>query len=422
MTSTTGTGKGGAITVGDVRQALAQGRERRVLLRDGSEGGLYLRAGARGAVWWVEFKPPGRRTDGSRHPTRHLKLGSVQVLGPDAARQKAAKAKHAVMEGHDPIEARRAAQARAAAPSWADVRADYERHLERKLTNPRSRQNERAYLAHLFAPGRLDASVPLRLIDLPAVHRLMDALPAVGTVARQVVGALGRLLDWCIGRGITDTANPVRLLPRGARPTKALPRTRALSVDEIGLLWRGADALDPVERRLLRLLVAIPLRRSEVAALRWEWIDAQAGMVMLPGKVMKNGQAHTIPLGDAARRVLNDIADGEWPGAGRVFVTNNARTLEWSRFKARIDKAAPLKAPWTFHDLRRSFVSALAERGHDEAVLDAMLAHRASATRSGVLGVYQTARRLPEQRAAMAEWDALLQGAACESNVVRMRA
>jgi integrase len=199
---------------------------------------------------------------------------------------------------------------------------------------------------------------------------------------------------------------------------------RALTPSEIGTLWKAAGSLVPLERDLLRLLLAVPLRKGEVSALDWAWIDRTSGMITLPGKLMKNGEAHAIPLGEMARRVLSDVTGGDWPARGRVFVSSNARTLEWSRFKSRIDKAAPAVTGWVFHDTRRTFVSVLAERGHDEAVIDAMLAHRASATRSGVLGVYQTSRRLPEQRAAMADWDRVIAGAIGEGtdNVVPMRA
>jgi hypothetical protein len=63
----------------------------------------------------------------------------------------------------------------------------------------------------------------------------------------------------------------------------------------------------------------------------------------------------------------------------------------------------------------------LAEQGYAEPVLDMMLAHRASSTRSGVLGTYQVARRLPEQRAAMAAWDGLL-ATAIDGRVAQLRA
>jgi hypothetical protein len=66
---------------------------------------------------------------------------------------------------------------------------------------------------------------------------------------------------------------------------------------------------------------------------------------------------------------------------------------------------------WRFHDMRRSFASALGEAGIPEAVADAVPNHRQSATRGGVLGVYQRAERWPEQMAAMQRWGELLAAA-----------
>jgi integrase len=419
-----GTGQDGRITLADVRealrevrQALAAGKRLRLLIRDGVVHGLYLRAGVRGAQWWIEFKPPGHNRNGRRHSTRHFKLGNVQALSPDDARRLAAQDKQRVLDGQDLKAARQAAQARAVAPGWALVRNDYLAHLQRRLPNPRSRQNEVTYIEAVFE--LLDPRRPLRELGLADIHRLIDALPREGVLARQRLGALGRLLDWARAREITDVANPVRLLPRGARPRKPAARQRALSIGELAALWHGAETLVTLERNLLRLLIALPLRKGEASMLEWRWIDRVVGTVTLPDKIMKNGAAHSIPLGMLARQVLDQIADGTWPTTGRVFRSNNARVAEWGRFKKRIDAAVSLPA-WTFHDFRRSFVSILAEHGHAEAVLDAMLAHRASGTRSGVLGVYQTSRRLPEQHKAMAAWDALL-SAAIGGQVVQLR-
>ena len=68
-----------------------------------------------------------------------------------------------------------------------------------------------------------------------------------------------------------------------------------------------------------------------------------------------------------------------------------------------LDAAAKLTG-WTWHDFRRSFATALGEAGISEAVADAVLNHRQSATRGGVLGVYQRASRWPEQVKAMQLW------------------
>jgi integrase len=66
---------------------------------------------------------------------------------------------------------------------------------------------------------------------------------------------------------------------------------------------------------------------------------------------------------------------------------------------------------WTWHDFRRSFATALGEAGIPEAAADAVLNHRQSATRGGVLGVYQRASRWPEQVMAMQLWGRILAAA-----------
>jgi integrase len=66
---------------------------------------------------------------------------------------------------------------------------------------------------------------------------------------------------------------------------------------------------------------------------------------------------------------------------------------------------------WRFHDFRRSFATTLGESGVSETVADAILNHRQSATRSGVLGTYQRAQRWPEQVEAMKVWNNALERA-----------
>jgi hypothetical protein len=83
-------------------------------------------------------------------------------------------------------------------------------------------------------------------------------------------------------------------------------------------------------------------------------------------------------------------------------------------------------AGWAWHDMRRSFATALGEAGVSEVVADAVLNHRQSATRGGVLGVYQRASRWPEQVTAIGLWGRLLadaiEGRIADANVVPMTA
>jgi integrase len=412
-----GSGQRGQVTVADVRKVLVEAyrTKTRVLVRDGTVGGLFLLGGSRGAKWWLEFKLRARKADGGRPGSKYLCLGSVDVISPDDARREAALAKHRIMLGEDPSEERRLAQARATAPGWTDVRDEYLRGLQRRL-RASSFDREVASLKRAFAA--LDPQQPLNSIGTREIALLVDQLPAGGAVAHHCVGAVGRLLDWAKSRSIIDpaTINPVRLLSRGARPKRPPPRQRVLNTQELAELWRAAGELAPNERCLLRFLIATPLRRGEAGALEWSQVNRDAGVLILPGKVMKNGEPHTLPLGAMAQAVLDDLVSTniveellrgpvDWPAQGRVFRPG----IAWSWFKKRIDAVAKVAvADWTFHDFRRSFVSLLAERRHAEPVLDAMLAHRMSATRRGVLAVYQQSQRLPEQRKAMEAWDRIL--------------
>jgi integrase len=103
---------------------------------------------------------------------------------------------------------------------------------------------------------------------------------------------------------------------------------------------------------------------------------------------------------------------GATGGKGLVFPAPiSGRAIgTFSQLKRKLDVAAEMTG-WTWHDFRRSFATALGEAGVSEAVADAILNHRQSATRGGVLGVYQRATRWPEQLKAMQLWGQLLAGA-----------
>ena len=104
------------------------------------------------------------------------------------------------------------------------------------------------------------------------------------------------------------------------------------------------------------------------------------------------------------------IAAGK-PTSGLVFpAPRSGKVVDtFGDIKTLLDEQMPNLLDWQFHDLRRTYATALGEAGIPEAVADAVLNHRQSATRGGVLGVYQLAQRWPDRVAAMKYWgDALI--------------
>jgi len=90
--------------------------------------------------------------------------------------------------------------------------------------------------------------------------------------------------------------------------------------------------------------------------------------------------------------------------------THEAPVSGWRWLKGVLGPKTSMP-PWRLHDFRRSLVTHCAEAGADVAVLDTLLNHAASATRGGVIGIYQRATLLAPMRQVMALWDGLLSDA-----------
>ena len=161
----------------------------------------------------------------------------------------------------------------------------------------------------------------------------------------------------------------------------------------------------------------------------WAHLDLNAAIWSLPAAATKTRSAHSIHLPTGALAILRRRhRDAKKPHAGLALPSAKAqaelttftamkRTLKAEMAREEAEIAANVRRPvqplpaWTFHDFRRAFASACAEAGVAESVADAILSHSQSATRGGVLGVYQRATRWPEQVKAMDHWGLLLAAA-----------
>jgi integrase len=156
----------------------------------------------------------------------------------------------------------------------------------------------------------------------------------------------------------------------------------------------------------------MPLRIGEASGLRWGEVDLTRGWIRIDGARMKNGETHELPLSEPARQILMSRRDEKAKPADLVFPTPETGVAfkSWNRLTLRVRRAIgchslPPDRQFRWHDIRRSFVTLLAEE-FDEAALDAMLAHR----RKGVAGVYQKQKYLNRRPAIMARWAALIEG------------
>jgi integrase len=396
--------------------------EHRLIIRDKDCRGLSLIVNATSMAWSYAYRPRG--TDpvtGRRWPNRTMTLGNPETHSPDGARSEANRLKGQAAAGNDPV-AKKKAEAEAARRQRGNTLnrlvEQYALALPRRPKMRGAGPPSPAYVAVELAQVKL-ALVAMGAELMPAanltttdVRRLLDA-DAKDANLRARFGALSRFLDWCQDAGYVQT-NPCLLIARSRRPKAPQARAHYLTPADLGRLWHAAERLDePVWRDLARFLIAMPCRRGEAAKLDWSHLDLTAAEWRQPGQLTKNRDPHRLHLHPVALEVLR-ARHKATSGEGLVFPAPKSGGVvdTFSDIKAALTEAAGRNGAeltgWTWHDFRRSFATALGEAGIPEAVADAVLNHRQSATRGGVLGVYQRASRWPEQVKAMELWGRLL--------------
>ena len=407
----------------------------RIILRDRDCRGLALIVNQTTMVWSYAYRPRGIDPhSGKRWPNRTVTLGNPETHSPKDARAEANRIKGQAAAGGDPAaekKARAEAERRQRSNTLLRLVDSYAKALPRRPKMRGAGLPSPAYVAIELAQVKL----ALRVIDAentPAAELTADGVRRLtaeggdGANARARFGALNRFMDWCQDAGHVKV-NPCALIGRARRPKAPQARAHYLTPAEMAGLWRAAEGLpEPVWRDYARFLIASPCRRGEAARLDWSHIDLDAAEWRQPGHMTKNRDAHRLHLHPLALGILRQRhEEAGKPKVGLVFrAPQSGKALDvFTNVKNVLADKAGLTG-WTWHDFRRSFATALGEAGVSETVADAVLNHRQSATRGGVLGVYQRASRWPEQVRAMELWGKMLAeaitGAEAPVNVVPM--
>ena len=241
--------------------------------------------------------------------------------------------------------------------------------------------------------SRHDLIAPLRRI----------ATERGGTSANRAKASLSACFTWAITHGLLRRDNlPTAFLPTWAEK----PRERALSIEELGLIWQAAPVAHETFGRMIRLLILTGCRRSEISDLSWGEIDLGRAVIELPGARCKNGLPLTIPLAPAAVAILASV-----PRLSTASVFTGFRSWSWA--KQKLDDMLGLPA-WVIHDIRRSVSTGLHEHLNADTHLIELVLNHASGSRGAIAGVYDRSQRLGERRDLLIKWAELVTTAAGE--------
>jgi integrase len=184
------------------------------------------------------------------------------------------------------------------------------------------------------------------------------------------------------------------------RPAPSPPRSRVLSQDELDRLLRELFESEQADRWLIQFILNTGLRVSEACGLKWSSVDFQNRTVSVGAQLSKDGKSLEPVKTESGRRVLplNSAAmealQAEWERQAAERKPGLDPPVEWAfatrsgkprlqrnvlrAFKAAAERAGVPDA--TLHDLRRTYITSLAEANVPESVVQAIAGHASAQT------------------------------------------
>jgi integrase len=324
---------------------------------------------------------------------RRESLGDVRKVSLEDARRIARQRFAQIELGADPAADREAARA-AAAKVALTLAAVSDRYLEAKrgVVRARTYRESVRYFAVHWAPLRDRPIAGITRADIAAQLQVIRG--AHGRVAASRARAyMAAMYSWSMGEALID-ANPVIGTNDPADGIK--PRARVLSNAELKLVWNAAG--DGDFGRIVKLLILCGARRQEIGSAEWRHIDFDSGILTIPAERAKNHHVLELPLPPAALEILRSTPRrGEY-----IFGSKGTGFTSWSiSIKALYRRLAEQSiAPWTLHDLRRSFRTGLGRLGVPPHVAELLINH----VKGGVEATYDRYSYTGEKARALALW------------------
>lgn len=371
-----------------------QPKTRRVIYYDTELKGFGVKVSPTGAKsWCVEYRPcSGGRGVGKRR----MVIGSIGKLPAEQARGVARKILAAVALGEDPAALRNRAR------EMPTFRQSAERYLNEEAAAKLKPSTLINYRTNLFKHAvafignvRLDK---VTSADVARMHRTIGGAQPV--TANRVVECVSSVYRYAATCGLVD---------RGMNPTTHIQafreqrRERFLSSPELsrlgetireaethGVPW-DVDETTPTAKHhakeenrrtligphvaaALRLLILTGARLREILNLRWEWVDLERGLLLLPDS--KTGRK-CIVLNAPAMAVLATL-----PQTGVYVIASehpDRPRADLNRPWRAISKRAGLSGV-RLHDLRHTHASIGAGAGLGLPIIGKLLGHTQAAT------------------------------------------
>ena len=360
--------------------------------------GLILKVSPTGKKSWV-FR---YQFEGSRHD---MSLGGYPALNLKDARLEADQQRLEISKGIDPLVKRHnkrhedrirtkkemgfkneaLAYYKTHQPTWS------EKHAHEWLSS--MDRNVFPIIGHL-SPEHISTEEVLSVLN-PIWQKIPET-------ALRVRNRIELVLDASKAKGLRTGDNPARwkghldkLLPRQNRETNPFA---SMPHEEMAQFVYKLDAVAGIAARACEYMIYTACRNAEVAGARWEEIDFERALWIIPASRMKAGKEHRVPLTDRAIALLRSL-EGNHPEF--VFYSKRRKSHIPSNAIGRVVTGLT-KEPFVPHGFRASFRTWSAEMtNHPREVCEMALAHTLE---NKVEAAYNRTDLIDKRRNLMADW------------------
>ncbi|MFC7516591.1 tyrosine-type recombinase/integrase [Herbaspirillum sp. GCM10030257] len=360
--------------------------------------GLYLLVKAAGKYWRMNYRFAGKQ--------KTLALGVYPDVSLAKARQRRDKARTQLAEGVDPSQAKRdekRTKTLAAAQTFEAVAREWLRKTEANR-EASTHGKVTTWLEKDVFP--FIGSKPICTIgprDVLLTVRTMEARGAIDS-AHRVKQICGQVFRFAVATGSAERDVTADL--RGA--LAAVPRTNYAAITDpkqVGDLMRSIHAYrgHPYAVAALKLTPLVFVRPGELRGAEWAEIDLDAAEWRIPGRKMKMGVDHIVPLSTQAVEILRGIQS--LTGQGKyVFpsVRTRERCLSENTLNAALRSMGYAKEVMTAHGFRAMARTIMDELlGERIDLIEHQLAH---AVKDPNGRAYNRTAHLPARREMMQRW------------------
>jgi integrase len=384
----------------------------------GDGGGLTLQITKAGVKSWLfRFMIQGKAYG--------MGLGPVHTITLAEARQKATEARKLLLEGVNPLEAKRQRQlekqmAEARLMTFDQCASAYIEAHTASWKNAKHADQWTNTISAYVSP--LIGSLPVAEVDTGLIVKVLTQVDDKGRqfwtaeneTASRVRGRIEAIMGWATTSGFRSGDNPARwkghlenLLASISR-TSRIKNHPSLAWARMGEFMQALRQRDGIAARALEFTILTAARSGEVRGARWSEIDMAAKVWTIPAERMKAKREHEIPLSAAAVELLKALPKVD--GTDLVFLGAKAKALSDMSLTAVIRRMNSDQPEWTdkegntvtVHGFRSTFRMWAAEStNYPREVAEHALAHQLP---DMVERAYQRGTMFKKRAALMGEW------------------